>query len=119
MEKRPISTELVHHIDFEIRDVFPEATGVVLELLGESAWIEQSKLEEILRKKGLGNSNLDRAIDFLLWYGVLGILRKDGEPAYIYNMQYSAVKMRTVLAKQERPTFQINPAFWAGLEIQI
>jgi len=110
------STELVESIDYEIRDVFPEAAGVIIELLGECAWIEQTRLEEILRKRGLDGDNLDRATDFLLWYGVLGIVRQDAQPAYIYDMQYSAQRMRAVLGKQERPTFQINPAFWAGLE---
>jgi hypothetical protein len=112
------STEMADLINYEIRDVFPEAAGMIYELLGESAWIEQSKLIELLRGKGLGDNQIDVAIDFLLWYGVLGILRDNAEPAYIYDMQYSAQRMRSSLAKQKRPTFQVNPAFWAGLEIR-
>lgn len=113
------STELLESISYEIRDVFPAAAGLVFELLGESAWIEQTRLVQILSNTGLGEDDIDRAIDFLLWYGVLGIVREDAEPAYIYDMQYSAQRMRTVLSKQEKPTFQINPAFWAGLETKV
>lgn len=112
------STELVQTIDYEIRDVFPAADGIMFDLLGEGAWIEQARIAQILERRGLVGPDAERALDFLLWYGVLGIVRDDGDPVYIYNMHYSAQRMRSALEKQQKPTFQINPAFWAGLEVK-
>jgi hypothetical protein len=72
----------------------------------------------LLQARGLAETQASAVIDLLLWYGVLGVLRADGEATYIYHTYYDFRKLRTLLNKQRAQTFQINPAFWAGLEIK-
>jgi hypothetical protein len=60
-----------------------------------------------------------KILQVLLWYGVLGVIRKDGEVAFIYSVQYDTKRLGALIqmTPPEQRAFYINPAFWPGLEI--
>ena len=61
----------------------------------------------------------ERLLDLLLWYGVLGYRRADGEPAFIHTVKYDVKRLRALIKNQEGAlVYCINPAFWMGLEIR-
>jgi hypothetical protein len=61
----------------------------------------------------------DHIIELLMWYGVLGVVRSNGEFCYIYNVNYEMKKLKALAAakKPEDSLFCVNPAFWHGLDI--
>jgi hypothetical protein len=59
-------------------------------------------------------------IENLLWYGFLGLVPAEGNAIYIHDLNYNWAALQgrhKGFAKTGR-TYEINPAFWAGLEIQ-
>jgi hypothetical protein len=57
----------------------------------------------------------------LLWYGVMGILRKSGEETYIYNVNYEMKKLSALmnLRPANELVYVVNPAFWRGLDVEV
>jgi hypothetical protein len=58
-------------------------------------------------------------VDLLLWYGILGILRKTGEETYIYDVHYEMRKLKALVTNRRVGDllYVINRAFWKGLDI--
>lgn len=114
------SVELVSNISLEIRDVYPSAPEVLYVLLGCGKRINSSTLQALLIKAGLDPNAYDEYLDLLLRYGVLGLVDASGQSQYIYNHRYELLRLKACqlhLQAGADPTYEINPAFWAALEI--
>ncbi len=113
------STDLINHIDLEIQDVFPDARDVLYGFIEAPSILTKSQV--IGRVKGACVVELayDHIIELLMWYGVLGIVRSNGDYSYIYNVNYEMKKLRALSAskKPDDTLFCVNPAFWRGLDI--
>lgn len=116
------STQLVNDISYEIRDILPEAADVLYSFIECPAEIEENDISKIIN-----NISPDKAVqicimELLLWYGVLGFKRSDGEAAFIYSVRYDMRRLRAHLNNRENEKdkirYIINPAFWKGLEIK-
>jgi hypothetical protein len=114
------SADLVANINLEMRDVYPEASDILYAFIERSAFIDSIELAELLHKAGLDEQQSAKVTDLMLWNGFLGIVRGDDEVNYIYDMQYDRKRMKALMNKHFGSSlgFHINPAFWAGLEIQ-
>lgn len=112
------STDLIYDIGFEIRDVLPDAEDVLYEFLGRSSEIRASDLLMALEQKHDAGTT-QKIVDILIWYGVLGVVRASGEVAYIHTVNYDDKRLRAMLEglNVSERRYHINPAFWAGLEI--
>ena len=112
------STDLICDIGLEIRDVLPDAEDVLYRFLGSSSGIRAVDLLAELELKH-GRYTAQKIVEILIWYGVIGVVRRHGEAAYIHTVNYDVKRLHAMLGAQpelER-RFHINPAFWAGLEI--
>jgi hypothetical protein len=116
------STDLVVNIGFEIRDVYPDIRDDILyEFIGCSPRLKASKIESILGENGkLEPAQVAKVIDLLLWNGFLGIVRSEDDVTYIYSVRYERKRLKAFVNRPsgDEPLYQINPAFWAGLDIQ-
>ncbi len=55
-----------------------------------------------------------------MWFGIIGLVNRDDEARYIYDEKYEMQKLKAIhlhLNKDADPTYEINPAFWAALEV--
>jgi len=113
------STDLIFDIDLEIRDVLPFATDVLYHFIDRPSHMSMDNLREILSGAGFDQEQQERLMDILLWYGVFGVERNDGELSYIYDVNYDIKRLKTIISRlpPEAPRMVINPALWAGLEI--
>jgi hypothetical protein len=114
------STQLVNDISFEMQDVFPPAKDVLYEFIECSADLDSTTLHSILDKISKDVATKNKILDLLLWYGIIGFRRLDGDPIYIYTVRYDMKRLKALLKKHEDEGFVylINPAFWKGLEIK-
>lgn len=114
------STELVTNISFEIRDIFKPAEDVLYEFIESPTNISDQQIHELLENSGKKPEDHEEIIDLLLWYGVIGFQREDGEVAYIYSVKYDMKRLKALIKKRtpSRATYCINPAFWEGLEVK-
>ena len=112
------STDVIYDIDLEIRDVLPLAEDVLYAFLGQSARLTSDDIDRLLGTT-FGADARRKIIDVLLWYGVLGAVRPNGEIAFIYSINYDMKRLNGIVetVPPEKRSFFINPALWPGLEI--
>jgi hypothetical protein len=113
------STKLVNDIGYELKDIFPQTGDVLYELLGAPREMTKAFVTDLLSKVSSDKVITEKVLDLLLWYGVLGFRRDDGEPAFIYSVGYDMKRLKALIDRRpERDlVFIVNPAFWKGLEI--
>jgi hypothetical protein len=75
-------------------------------------------LNALISGAGVENANVRRVIEFLIYYGVLGLRTEDGD-LYIYGVNYNPKMIETRAQRLgEKACFVINPAFWPALNIK-
>ena len=115
------STDLVANITFEIRDIDPGAMDILYEFIESSPMIKKEDLSRVLDRISIDESQKEKIVDLLLWYGFLGFIRDGGEVAYIYSVKYDMKRLKTLIRKKLSSgslVYHVNPAFWEGLEIK-
>lgn len=113
------STDLVQDTNLELRDVFPQHEGLLYAFIGAPAAcaFEDVRVRLVLAK--VDEKDVDRVIQLLQWYGVLGIRDEQQEPKYIYDKNYSlAVFEAFFRSRQDASPVVIHPGFWQGLDIK-
>ena len=113
------STDCVLEVGLELRDVLPEAEDVLYCFVGEKVRFGEEELFRLLNQRRYTTEMRERIRELLLWHGVLGIVREDGEIAFIYDVNYDVRRLTTLIEKRghEELMYVINPAFWEGLEV--
>jgi hypothetical protein len=115
---RAYSNDLLVELDHELTDVFPAARDLLYHLLDAAAVMSDSELSALIKSAGVEDANVRRVIEFLIYYGVLG-LRIEDDDLYIYQVNYNP-KMIEARAQRagEKAFYVINPAFWPALNIK-
>lgn len=117
------SSDLVENIGLEMRDVYPnvkpEVRNILYEFIGSSVWVSEQQVMQTMEKYGIDEHLRPELLDILLWWGFFGVAKPNGEVAYIYSVQYHMNHLKSLIRKGSTgPVYYVNPAFWAGLEIQ-
>jgi hypothetical protein len=110
------STDLVFEIGLEIRDILPEADGILYRFINAPALLTY---EGIAERLACGSQQLlDAIVENLLWYGFLGSAADDGTRDYIYNVNYDMNMLKAIIERRgDRAQYGVNPAFWYGLRV--
>lgn len=113
------SNQILSNIGFEMSDVAPNATDVLWEFFGKKDTIDGETVRDLLQQH-VGADDWERVFQMLLWYGFLGVVRENSEPAYIYSVEYEMKRLNALVRRSgmDDATFKINPAFWKALEIR-
>ncbi len=112
------SMGLIRDFGYEIRDVWSEAEDVLYSFISSSNILSKEEIYEKLKEFEMSSDRFDEIIEYLLWYGFLGILKAHDEEIYIYDLNYDMKHMLAHLKKENFVVgFCINPAFWQGLGI--
>ena len=112
------STDLLIDIDQELTDIDELAKELIYVFRKEQSDFNRDELEILFELKKIPLSKVDRIIDFLLYYGFLGLRIGTAEPEYIHDVGYDMKIMRTSIQKHANALlFVVNPAFWPALSI--
>lgn len=111
------SEDLLLELDRELTDVFPASKNVLYHLLDKNAKLSKDDLEHLIREAGTPESDIQKVIDFLLYYGVVGLATESDE-MYVYDVNYDLRKLEIRIDRAgEGLVFCVNPAFWPSLNI--
>jgi hypothetical protein len=115
---RAYSNDLLVELDHELVDVFPAARDLLYHFLDAAEVMSDSELSALIRSAGVEGASVRRVIEFLTYFGVLGLRTEDGD-LYIYHVGYNS-KMIEARAQRagEKAVYVINPAFWPALSIK-
>jgi hypothetical protein len=115
---RAYSNDLLVELDHELTDVFPPARNLLYHFLDAPAVLSAPELSELISSVGVGADDVRRVIDFLIYYGVLGLRNGEGD-LFIYQVGYNP-KMIEARAQRvgDNAHYVINPAFWPALNVR-
>jgi hypothetical protein len=119
--EKAYSTDLANQISLEIHDVFPDAPDSLYAFIEAPRLMDSAQLRSRLSRAAISQDHWNDLTRLFLWYGFIGILRKNGEETYIYDVNYEMKALQALLnLRQETDiVYAINPAFWRGLEIEL
>ncbi len=114
---RTYSQDLVEELDRELTDVFPAARDLLYHFLDAHAVLSPADLSAVFTAAKIEPEDHERVIDFLLYYGVLGI-RSHGHDHFIFGVNYDLRQLKIRASRLVDANYTINPAFWPGLSIE-
>ena len=113
---RQMSLYLVSDFGYEMRDVTGTPEDIFYSFIGAPELCTYEEIEGLLKGNAIGLPT-GETIEFLLWYGFLGVIGETNEVIFIYDRAYDFRRLKAELpAKQEDALYSINPAFLRGLE---
>jgi hypothetical protein len=114
---KAFSQDLVIELDRELSDVFPVAKDLLYHLIDCPAKISRDALTVLLITAGVDDDDVEKVVEFMTYYGVLGIANGD-EDIFIYDTHYD-LKPLTIRAQRAgaNAIFVVNRAFWPALGI--
>ncbi len=111
--------DLVIEANRELTDIFPKANKLIYEFSEERARFSHEELIALIQMFGLSNDEASRVIDFMLYYGFLGVSRLEDEPTYIYDVNYDIEMLKVTIRKWAGVTrYLVNPALWPALKMK-
>lgn len=115
---RAYSQDLLIELDRELSDVFPAAKDLLYHFIDSNSELDRKSLSQIVSESGVHEADVEQIVDFLLYYGVIGV-RTDDADFFIYNVAYDLkpLKIRATRAGLSC-RYLINPAFGPALGIK-
>ena len=113
------SRDLVIEADRELGDVLPSASKLIYEFVDEKSEFSADELAQLLIEyTGGPESEVPKIVDFLIYYGILGISKGAEDPSYIFDYGYDAEMVRARMRKWGPSIrYTINPALRPALAI--
>ena len=93
---------MLEELDRELTDVYPAAKDLLYYFLDASKALTAEALDKVLAEAAIAPDQREKVVDFLLYYGVLGV--QVGEHEYfIYSVNYDlkVLKIRAERGKEE------------------
>jgi len=116
---RAYSQDLLVELDHELTDVFPDSRELLYHFIDAEPQLTGSSLAELIASAGIEASDVQRVIDFLLYYGILGIQDATEQVHYIFGVNYDlkVLQIRAARAGGDA-VYVMNPAFRPALGIR-
>jgi hypothetical protein len=112
------STDLLMEIDQEMTQIDARAAGLIYVFANERSECSREDLEVLMDINKIDAKSIDAMVQFLLYYGFLGIKVGSEEPKYIHDIHYDMKLLSSAIHKYAAAvTYVINPAFWSALSI--
>ncbi len=115
---RAYSQDILLELDRELTDVFPAAKDLLYYFIDAPSTLNISQIFDLFTEAGIPSGDAPKVLDFLVYYGVLGVCTEEGGVHFIYDVHYDLkpLKIRSSRAG-DKAGFSINPAFWPALSI--
>lgn len=116
---RAYSQDLLVELDHELTDVFPASRDLLYHFIDAPARLSAVALRGLIAGAGIDASDIPSVVDFLLYYGILGVQTSSDQVHYIFNVNYD-LKVLQIRATRagDGAIYVMNPAFSPALGIQ-
>lgn len=118
--EKSYSEDMVLTTAFEIADTQPAFGDVLYVFQGSNRILSKLQLENLLQKKvGIGEAEVEKVIELLLWFGFLGVTGAElGDAKYSYEVRYNLRRLLHPI-EQGEARFVLHPGFRAALQAEV
>lgn len=109
------SQDLLVELDRELTDVFPAAKDLLYHFTDAPEELDGSQIEALITSAGIQHTDVEKVIDFLLYYGILGVKSSGDQVHYIYSVNYDLKILKIRAARRGTFVYVMNPAFVPAL----
>ncbi len=109
------SQDLLVELDRELTDVFPAAKDLLYHFTDAPEELDGSQIEALLIGAGIQQTDVEKVVDFLLYYGILGVKSAGDHVHYIYSVNYDLKILKIRAARRGTFVYVMNPAFVPAL----
>jgi len=112
------SNSILNDFAYEIRDVSGASEKVLNSLAGTTTYITKGEvLQRFEKAKIISPEESEKLFEYLLWYGVLGVVNRNNVECYIYDFEYNMNRLQAeVYTQEDEPLFVFNPALHVALK---
>ena len=108
---------LLSDFGYEIRDVSEIGADVLYGFIGADAVLNKNDVFKCLHEAEIRESEMERTLWLMLWYGLIGVKTNRGVHKYVYDYQYDMKRLEADLRIcKDEAVFVINPALHVALE---
>ncbi|WP_159006710.1 hypothetical protein [Bradyrhizobium sp. S69] len=112
------SLDLITEADQELTDIIGSDTALLYHFIGEGDRFDRSRLGAILKGADILAESIGSVIEFLLYYGFLGIKVGSENSRYIFDVGYDMKLLKVLISKHEQSLiYVLNPAFFPALNL--
>lgn len=116
------SNDIIVEANRELSDIEQLANNVLYGFIGTKKMLSyedvNNKISEVVQENGGGQAVADRVLDFMIYFGFIGIGNGSDDPEFIYDFRYN---MELLTAKSKKCgnelKYHIHPAFWPVLQV--
>jgi hypothetical protein len=115
---RQHSNSILNDFGYEIRDVSGASEKVLHSLAGTTEYVTKDEvLERFEKAKIIDAKDNEKLFQYMLWYGVLGVVNEKNVECFIYDFDYNMNRLQAEIDTQKsEPLFVFNPALHVALE---
>jgi hypothetical protein len=113
--ERSYSDDALVDISMELKDVRPQFCDAPYAFIGATARLPSDEVGTLLVRAGLPQDQVADVIEFLLWFGFLGIYVYPDDERYSFQFEHNLQKMKSGVGHF---TYCIHPAFRQSLGCQ-
>ena len=89
---------------------------MIYHFIGEGDSFTSQHLEQILKGAGINDEQIQGVINFMLYYGFVGVKIGANLPKFIFDVAYDMKLVAVLISKAKNDmVYVLNPAFHAGL----
>ena len=115
---RAYSLDLITEADQELTDIIGHDTNLIYHFIHEGDRFDEEHLRRIIMGAGVTDNSADKIIEFLIYYGFLGIVDGKATVKYIFDVGFDMKLLKVIMDKKEDGSmYVLNPAFYPGLNV--
>ena len=112
------SLDLITEADQELTDIIGSDTTLLYHFIGEGDQFDRPRLAAILKGAEIPEDRVESVIEFLLYYGFLGIKVSGENARYIFDVGYDMKLLKVLISKNKQAlSYVLSPAFYPGLNL--
>jgi Cdc6-like AAA superfamily ATPase len=112
------SNSILNDFGYEIRDVSGASEKVLHSLVGLTRYVTKAEvIERFERAKIIDAKDSEKLFQYMLWYGVIGVVNQNNVECYIYDFEYNMNRLQAeVDTQKDEPLYAFNPALHVALK---
>ena len=115
---RAFSLDLITEADQELTDIIGTETNLIYHFIGEGDTFDTERLRSLVEGAKVPENRVDAIVEFLLYYGFLGVSYEANPPKYIFDVGYDMRVLQVLITKNARTLrYILHPAFYPALNL--